>query len=107
MQRWHEGQIEHPAVETYREFQRRIARGLGLVMERHPRHSTILVVSSAGPVGVVVGLALGLDTWAGLKASFIVHNASITELAYRPGELQLRAFNALPHLRDRAHVTLR
>jgi broad specificity phosphatase PhoE len=107
MRRWHAGDVEHPAVESFRAFHDRIARGLGLVIERHPRSSTVLVVSSAGPVGVVVGMALGLDTWAGIRTSFVVHNASVTELAYRPGELQLRAFNALPHLRDRAHVTLR
>lgn len=104
---WHAGTIEHPTVEPFLAFQARIFRGLDLVMERHPRRSTVIVVTSAGPVGVTVARALGLDTWSGLKTSFIVHNASITELAYRPGELQLRAFNALPHLRDRAHVTLR
>lgn len=107
MRLWHAGQVEHPAVEPFLAFQARIARGLGLVMERHPRRSTVLVVSSAGPVGVAVALALGLDTWAGLKTSFIVHNSSVTEFAYRPGEIQLRAFNALPHLRERALVTLR
>jgi broad specificity phosphatase PhoE len=107
MQRWHAGELDHPAVEPFREFQARVTRGLEHVIEQHPRGSTVLVVSSAGPVGVVTALALGLDTWAGLKTSFIVYNASITELAYRPGELQLRAFNALPHLRERAHVTLR
>ncbi|HEY8379799.1 MAG TPA: histidine phosphatase family protein, partial [Nannocystis sp.] len=107
MRRWHAGAVEHPAVEPFAAFQARIARGLDFVIDRHPRRSTVLVVSSAGPVGVVVARALGLDTWAGLATSFIVHNASVTELAYRPGELQLRSFNALPHLRERAHVTLR
>ncbi|MDC0719682.1 histidine phosphatase family protein [Nannocystis bainbridge] len=107
MRRWHEGRVEHPAVEPFAAFQGRVARGLERVMQQHPRRSTVLVVSSAGPVGVVTALALGLDTWAGLKTSFIVHNASLTELAYRPGEMQLRVFNALPHIHERAHVTLR
>jgi len=107
MRRWHAGDVDHPAVEPFCEFQARVARGLDRVMQQHPRHSTVVVVSSAGPVGVVTALALGLDTWAGLKTSFVVHNASVTELAYRPGELQLRVFNALPHIHERAHVTLR
>lgn len=107
MQRWHAGEVEHPAVEPFREFQARVARGLDHVVQQHPRQSTVLVVTSAGPVGVVTALALGLDTWAGLKTSFIVHNASLTEFAYRPGEMQLRVFNALPHIHERAHVTLR
>lgn len=107
MRRWHDGHVDHPAVEPFAEFQARIARGLQHVVDRHPRRQTVLVVSSAGPVGVIAGLALGLTPWAGIRTSFVVHNASITEVASRPGELQLRSFNALPHLTDRALVTLR
>ncbi len=107
MRVWHDGRAEHPGIERFVEFQARIERGLRWVVDRHPRGQTVLVATSAGPIGVVSGLALGLSTWSGLSASFVLHNASITELAYRPGALQLRAFNALPHLTDRAHVTHR
>lgn len=107
MRSWHAGTVQHPAVEPFVAFQARVLAGVEQIMERHPRRSTVIVVSSAGPIGVIVARALGLDTWSGLTTSFIVQNASITELAYRPGELQLRAFNALPHLRERRHVTLR
>lgn len=107
MRHWLEGQVDHPEIEAHAAFQGRVERGLQAVMDRHPRRSTVLVVSSAGPVGAAVRLALGLDGWAGLQASFVVHNASFTEFAYRPGELQLRSFNALPAFAERGHVTLR
>jgi hypothetical protein len=42
-----------------------------------------------------------------MRATFVVHNASITELKHRPGELTLTAFNGVPHLDDPALVTLR
>lgn len=107
MRCWHDGQVDHPEVEPFAGFHARIERGLRSVVDRHPRGHTVLVVSSAGPVGVMTALALGLPSWSGVRTSFFVHNASITELMARPDELQLRSFNALPHLTDRAHVTLR
>lgn len=107
MRLWHDGRASHPAVEPFAAFIARIERGVRQIVDGHPRGSTVLVATSAGPVGAAVRLALGLSPWAALTTSFVVHNASITEFAFRPGELQLRSFNALPHLSDRALVTLR
>lgn len=107
MKVWHDGRVAHPEIEPFAAFQARVAAGLRGVVERHPRGHTVLVVTSAGPVGVMMALAQDLPTWSGLRASFVVHNAALTELAYRPDGLQLRSFNALPHLTDRGHVTHR
>lgn len=107
MRRWHEGQVHHPAVEPCAAFLARVERGLRRVTEDPPRGATVLVVTSAGPVGAALRLALRLPTWDALAHSFVVHNTSLTELAFRPGELQLRSFNALPHLPRRDLITLR
>lgn len=107
MRRWHEGQVRHPAIEPFAAFIARVERGLQRVTEGLPRGATVLVVTSAGPVGAAFRLALRLPTWDALSHSFVVHNASLTELAFRPGELQLRSFNALPHLTRRDLITLR
>jgi len=107
MRCWHDGQVDHPEVEPFAGFHARIERGLRSVVDRHPRGHTVLVVSSAGPVGIGLRLGLGLDLWAGLKASFVVHNSSISELRTRGEEPVLTMFNALPHLHDPAEITLR
>lgn len=107
MRGWHDGAVDHPDVEPFPSFHARIERGLWDLVQRHPARDSVLLVTSAGPVGVATALALDQPSWAGLTHSFVVHNASITELSCRPGSLQLRTFNALPHLTDRRLVTTR
>lgn len=107
MRSWHDGQVDHPDVEPFPAFYARVERGLWDLVGRHDPRDTLLLVTSAGPVGVAAALALGQAPWAGLTNSFVVNNASITELSCRPGSLQLRSFNALPHLTDRRLVTTR
>lgn len=107
MRCWHDGKVDHPDVEPFPAFHARVERGLWALVDRHPPRDTCLVVTSAGPVGVAAALALGQPSWAGLTHSFVVNNASLSELSCRPGSLQLRSFNALPHLTDRTLVTTR
>lgn len=105
MKSWHDGHLEDPGIEAATAFADRVEAGLRELLA--PRGRTVLVVSSAGPVGIGLRLGLGLDLWSGLKASFVVHNSSVSELKTRGGEPMLSMFNALPHLRDPAEITLR
>lgn len=105
MQHWHEERVSDPEIESSLAFQDRVRRGLVELLA--PRGRTVLVVSSAGPVGVGLGLGLDLDPWSALRASFVVHNSAITELRSRGGAPMLTVFNALPHLHDPAEITLR
>ena len=105
MKSWHDGHLEDPGIEAATAFADRVEAGLRELLA--PRGRTVLVVSSAGPVGIGLRLGLGLDLWSGLKASFVVHNSSISELKTRGGEPMLSMFNALPHLRVPAEITLR
>ena len=105
MRHWHEERVGDPEIEASAAFQARVQRGLDELLAR--RGQTILVVTSAGPVGVGLRLGLDLDPWAALRASFVVSNSSITELRGRGGPPTLTMFNALPHLHDPAEITLR
>jgi len=105
MRHWHDERVQAPELETSAAFQARVARGLAGLLAARGR--TTLVVTSAGPCGVGLRLGLDLDPWAALKASFVVRNSAITELRARGGPPTLTMFNALPHLHDRAEITLR
>lgn len=105
MRHWHDDRHGDPELETHAAFQARVTAGLAPLLAR--RGQTILVVTSAGPCGVGLRLGLELAPWAALQASFVVHNSSITELKTRGGAPSLTMFNALPHLHDRAEITLR
>lgn len=106
MRHWHDERLADPEIEAHAAFQARVERAILELFDRHGRGATILAATSAGPVGVALKLGLGTDSWSGLKASFVVANASITELKSRGEAPTLTMFNALPHL-DRCEITLR
>lgn len=105
MRSWHDGHLGDPGIEAATAFAARVEDGLHDLLA--PRGRSVLVVTSAGPVGIGLRLGLGLDLWSGLKASFVVHNSSLSELRTRGDAPMLTMFNALPHLHDPAEITLR
>ena len=105
MRHWHDDRHGDPTLESNAAFQARVLDALTQLLAR--RRQTILVVTSAGPCGVGLRLGLELDPWAALRASFVVSNTALTELKTRGGAPSLTMFNALPHLHERAEITLR
>lgn len=62
-------------------------------------------ITSAGPIGVAMGLVFGLPAERMIRTSIVVRNASITELAFRtsefawhPDKVSLVTFNTTGHL---------
>jgi broad specificity phosphatase PhoE len=107
MRHWHDDRLADPGIERCADFVARVERGLTALLAAHGRGATVLVVTSAGPIGVGLGLGLALSAWAALQASFVVANSSLTELKSRGEPPVLTMFNALPHLVDRREFTLR
>lgn len=107
LQRWIAGVFDHHGVESYARFRARVEESLEAALYRAGRGARIAVVTSAGPIGLALRRAFDLSPWDGMRATFVAANTSITELQHRPGELTLTLFNALPHLHDPAHITLR
>ena len=107
MRRWIAGDFDAAGVEPYAAFQARVERAIERAIAAGGRGATVAAITSAGPIGAAVRRVHGLPPWDGLRAAFVVANASITELRHRPGELTLTTFNALPHLQDPALVTTR
>lgn len=107
MRRWHDDSIGDPELEPHAAFQARVERTIHEMFAAHGRGATIVATTSAGPIGVALKLGLATDSWTGLKASFAVANASLTELKSRGDAPTLISFNALPHLHDRSEITLR
>lgn len=106
MRRWIAGDFDD-VVESYARFQERVDGAIEELLKAAGRGARIAVVTSAGPIGAAVRTAFSLAPWDAMRATFVVANASLTELKHRPGELTLTAFNGVPHLDDPALVTLR
>ncbi|MDQ7052135.1 MAG: histidine phosphatase family protein [candidate division KSB1 bacterium] len=91
--------------ETWAAFRNRVNQAvLGIASEIREGES-VLVITSGGPIGVAVGLALDLANEKALELSWFVQNTSLTKFRAQSESLSLRSFNAVPHLQDQRLLT--
>jgi broad specificity phosphatase PhoE len=99
---WCNDQLDCGDIETFGRFVTRVGEGLTQMTTAHPeRGARVVAVTSGGPIGVSLKLALALDAAATMRHWQLVRNASITELLWRasaPDQLSLLAFNHVDHL---------
>jgi len=105
--RWSRDEWAVPGLERVNEFVARIQRGLDRVLRGARSGGRVAVVTSAGPIGVAVGLVFGIAEERMVRTSITIRNASITELRFRsqgfswhPDQISLVTFNLTSHLPD-------
>jgi broad specificity phosphatase PhoE len=105
---WARDEWSVDGVERVGEFSARVRAGLERAMTGGKR---VGVVTSAGPIGVAVGLTFGVDEHRMVRTSVVIRNASITELVYRsqtfawhPEQVSLLTFNSIAHLPAELHT---
>jgi broad specificity phosphatase PhoE len=111
LERWSKDEWNADGVERVGEFVARVQAGLERVIRVAASGGRIAVVTSAGPIGVAVGLAFGASHERSVRASTVIRNASITELkfrtagfAWKPDQLTLVSFNQTNHLPAELHT---
>jgi broad specificity phosphatase PhoE len=97
---WH---IE--GIERVHEFTARVRSALDQAIASVGSGGTVGVITSAGPIGVAVGLVFGASAHHMVRASAVIRNASISELKLRtadftwhPDKISLVTFNSTAHL---------
>jgi broad specificity phosphatase PhoE len=103
--RWARGELNAAGVETFREFRRRVERGIDAMTLDAGRGRSIVAFTSAGAIAAAVGRSLDLDDPKVLDLSWSLHNCSLSELAFSENRLGLVSFNGTPHLRDASLIT--
>jgi broad specificity phosphatase PhoE len=93
---WIRGRLPYTG-ETWDEFRERVA-ACRMKMHDVRRGENILVVTSATPIAIWVGLSLEISDERIMRLAGALHNASYTILRLREGQLRLVTFNAAPHL---------
>lgn len=103
--RWSRDEWSVDGVERVGAFVRRVRAGLDRVLRAAGGGARLACVTSAGPIGVAVGLAFELPEARMVRTSIVIRNASITELRFRgrdfdwqPDQLSLVTFNVTAHL---------
>jgi broad specificity phosphatase PhoE len=109
--RWSRDEWVAEGLERIGDFVARVRGGLGRIFRSAGSGARLACVTSAGPIGVAVGLALGIAEERMVRTSVVVRNASVTELRFRsqdfdwrPDQLSLVTFNVTAHLRDELHT---
>lgn len=105
LSRWSRDEWEAEGVERITAFVARIRGGLDRVLRAAGSGARIACVTSAGPIGVAVGLIFATPAERMVRTSIVIRNASITELRFRsdnfdwqPDQLSLVTFNDNHHL---------
>lgn len=103
--RWSRDEWDVDGVERVGAFVERVRAGLDRVLRAAASGARIACVTSAGPIGVAVGLTFGIPQERMVRTSVVIRNASITELRFRsqdfdwrPDQLSLVTFNLTAHL---------
>lgn len=109
--RWSRDEWVAEGLERAGDFVTRVRAGLDRILRAAGSGARLACVTSAGPIGVAVGLSFGLAAERMVRASVAIRNASITELRFRtqgfdwqPDQLSLVTFNVTSHLPDELHT---
>lgn len=105
LHKWSSDEWVVEGVERVASFVARIRSGLDGVLRAATSGARLACVTSAGPIGVAVGLVFGIAAERMVRTSITIRNASITELRFRsdnfdwqPDQLSLVTFNLTAHL---------
>ena len=111
LSRWSSDEWLVDGVERVGAFVRRIRTGLDGIIRASAPGARLACVTSAGPIGVAVGLAFGIPDERMVRTSIVIRNASITELRFRsrgfdwhPDQVSLVTFNVTAHLPAELHT---
>lgn len=107
LSRWARDEWDAEGVERVTAFVDRIRTGLDRVLRAAGSGARLACVTSAGPIGVAVGLVFATPPERMVRTSIVIRNASITEFRFRsqsfdwqPDQLSLVTFNHTAHLPD-------
>lgn len=107
LDRWANDHWYVEGVERVGDFVARVRTAMTRVVESAGSGARVACVTSAGPIGVAMGLTFGIPDARMVRTSIVIRNASVTELRFRsrdaawtPDQVSLVTFNVTSHLTD-------
>ncbi|PAV27149.1 phosphoglycerate kinase [Tamilnaduibacter salinus] len=96
VQRWISGEYDDDYPETWNRFRERVLTALSAAMA--DTDGDLWVVTSGGPISVVMQSLLGLDDHRALSLNDVIANTSVTQLLFSGNRRSLAVFNNYAHL---------
>ena len=104
---WVEGKVPPEAAQyqSWQAFLDKVNTGIQNVYQNAEQGQHIAIVSSGGPVAASIGDVLGLTPMQTLELSWMVENASFSEIHISSKRRSLRHYNCTGHLTEARLVT--
>ena len=96
LERWIDGSIASDGIDTWQSFHDRILAGFNFASEQQGKR--VLVVSSGGPIAVILGHVLGLDSRRTVELTLQIKNTSTSSLLYNRMSYAIDSINDVSHL---------
>lgn len=100
MDAWVHGEYDAPDLLTWSKFSGGVRAALQTAMSSAPKSSTVVAVTSGGPIGVAVQSVLQAPQIQAAKLNWRVYNASLTRFTFSGARVSFDQFNAMAHLAD-------
>lgn len=97
-ERWAKEELppEVAGEESWQAFRRRVEGAIETLIDECKDGETVGVFTSGGPVSAATGWVLGLDDIKTMELTWVMRNATMTELLFPFGRVVLGSFNVLP-----------
>ncbi len=105
--KWVAGEVTADGIESWHDFCLRVERGLAQVVRDTPPAASVVIFTSAGPIGAAMRRALHLSAEDTLQMTWMSRNASFTTFLASGERFTLSTFNAHPHLEGDGLLTYR
>lgn len=104
---WARGEQVIPDMPTWAQTRARMETGIQKVINSIRSSENVALFTSGGPVGVAIGMALGLSDEKTMQMCWALYNASFSRFLISNSQFNLDSINNLPHLEDEALITRR
>ena len=98
MRAWMEGRYP-TRTESWTDFHARVGCARDS-LSRHPSGEVLAVFTSAMPIAIWLGLALGVTNGKLMRVAGVMYNSALTTMRLQEQDLTLFTFNGVPHLNE-------
>lgn len=94
---WQKREISPSNMETWLDFEERVAAALD-VLNKLERNDNALVVSSGGAISMAISLIYGLNAGQMIDLNLEIKNTSLSTFNIKKNRIVLSSFNTSPHI---------
>jgi broad specificity phosphatase PhoE len=104
---WCSGEFPEAEVESWPQFQARIAGAIHRIRASTPKSTSTVVFTSGGPIAATLAQVLCLSPAKAIEFVWLSRNCSWSEFVFSGDRFSLSAYNSFPHLDDVSLLTYR